>query len=184
MGKRLKRKFFEKPVLDVARRLLGKILVRKIGEETFRAVITEVEAYRGPQDLASHASKGRTKRTEVMFGPPGHAYVYFIYGMYFCLNVVTARPGLPHAVLFRGVRLLKDGSGPKLNGPGKLCKFLKIDKSLYGADMVRGADLWIEDDGLKLKPAQIGKSKRVGVEYAGPWKDKPWRFFIKKQLPS
>jgi DNA-3-methyladenine glycosylase len=178
MGKRLTRKFFEKPVLAVARNLLGKILARKVGEEVIRVRITEVEAYRGPRDLASHASKGRTKRTEAMFGPPGRAYVYFIYGMYYCLNVVVARAGSPHAILFRGAKLL-NAEGPKLNGPGKLCRFLKIDKSLYGADMVRGEELWIEDGGVRLKPDQIGKSKRIGVEYAGPWKDKPWRFYIK-----
>lgn len=191
--KRLSRKFFERPTLKVAKNLLGKFLVRKIGRKVIRAIVTETEAYCGPNDLASHASKGRTKRTEIMFGPAGHAYIYLIYGMYHCLNIVTETEGYPAAVLIRGVSLqwpvdsedskfrkLKTENcklATNLNGPGKLCRFLKIDKALNGEDIIESGELWIED-GIQLKPAQIGKSKRIGIDYADSYKDKPWRFFI------
>ncbi len=171
-NKRLTRNFFKQPTLQVARELLGKILVRKIGRKIIRTMITETEAYCGPKDLASHASKGRTKRTEVMFGPAGHAYVYLVYGMYHCLNVVTEAEDYPAAVLIRAV----DADG--VNGPGKLCRFLKIDKTLNGEDTIKSNKLWIED-GKKLKPAQIGRAKRIGIDYAGSYKHRLWRFFIK-----
>ncbi len=175
--KKLTRKFFERSAIIVARELLGKILVRKIGpgrsgKKIIRAIITETEAYNGPKDLASHASKGRTRRTEVMFGPAGHAYVYLIYGMYHCLNIVVERDGYPSGVLFRGAKV----GDIELNGPGKLCRFLKIDKNFYGKDMTIGKDIWFEDDGEKIKPSQIKCSKRIGVDYAGPYKEKLWRF--------
>jgi len=155
----------------VAKELLGRFLVRKMGRKKIRAMITETEAYCGPRDLASHASRGRTKRTEVMFGPPGHAYVYLIYGMYYCLNIVTEAENYPAAVLIRAV----DACG--VNGPGKLCRFLKIDKSLNGEDLTRSRRLWVEE-GAKIKPNQIGRSKRIGVNYAESYKNKLWRFHI------
>jgi DNA-3-methyladenine glycosylase len=170
--RRLSRKFFVRPTPIVARELLGKVLVRKISRKEIRTMITETEAYCGPRDLASHASKGRTKRTEIMFGPPGFAYVYLIYGVYYCLNIVTETEGYPAAVLIRAV----DADG--VNGPGKLCRFLKIDKALNGEDTIKSSKLWIED-GTQLKPAQIGRAKRIGIDYAGPWKDRLWRFFIR-----
>ncbi len=170
----LSRKFFARPTLIVAKELLGKFLVRKIGRKIIRAMITETEAYCGPKDLACHASKGRTGRTEVMFGPAGHTYVYLIYGMYHCLNIVTEKENYPAAVLIRAV----DANG--VNGPGKLCRFLKIDKALNGEDLIKGKRLWIED-GKKLKPAQISRAKRIGIDYAGPYKHKPWRFFIRSK---
>lgn len=191
----------------MAKELLGKVLVRKIpsvrsgqAARVIRAMIIETEAYCGPKDLASHASRGRTKRTEIMFGPPGHAYVYLIYGMYHCLNIVTETEGYPAAVLIRGAIVNdKNLNGPALtperaeafkklcgkaatarlvSGPGKLCRFLKIDKTLNGEDIIESRRLWIEE-GKKLKPAQIGKSKRIGIDYAGSYKDKLWRFFVK-----
>ncbi len=137
-------------------------------------MITETEAYCGPKDLASHASKGRTKRTEIMFGPPGFAYVYLIYGMYYCLNIVTEKENYPAAVLIRAV----DANG--LNGPGKLCRFFKIDRALNGEDIVKSRRLWIEN-GRKLKPVQIGRSRRIGVNYAGSYKNKFWRFYVKNR---
>lgn len=168
------RTFFNRPTLKVAKELLGKFLVRKIGGKIIKAMITETEAYCGPKDLACHASKGRTKRTEVMFGPAGHAYVYLIYGMYYCLNIVTEDEGYPAAVLIRAV----DAAG--VNGPGKLCRFFKIDKTFNGEDLIKSKRLWIEE-GIKIKPEQIKRSKRIGVDYAGEYKDKPWRFFLKGQ---
>lgn len=155
----------------MARELLGKYLVRKIGSKIVRAKITETEAYCGPHDLACHASKGMTPRTKVMFGPPGHAYIYLIYGMYHCLNIVTEKEGNPSAVLIRGLEL--DG----MDGPGKLCRGLKIDKTLNGIDICGSRYLWIEN-GAKVPKNKIKKSKRIGVDYAGKWKDKLWRFYL------
>jgi len=175
--KKLTRTFFNRPTLKVAKELLGKFLVRKIGGKVIKAMITETEAYCGPKDLACHASKGRTKRTEVMFGPAGHAYVYLIYGMYYCLNIVTEDKGYPAAVLIRAV----DAAG--VNGPGKLCRFFKIDKTFNGEDLIKSKRLWVEE-GIKIKPRQIKRGKRIGVDYAGEYKDKPWRFFLKGQAKA
>ena len=195
-SKKLNRKFFERSTLEVARDLLGKFLVRKVGRKIISAMITEVEAYIGSDDLACHASRGRTKRTEIMFGSAGHAYIYMIYGMYFCLNFVTEKKDFPAAVLIRGVVRAPQGvfpsehSGkhlasaatrlhnPILNGPGKLCRFFQIDKSLNGEDITDSPHLWVEDRGVKIKPSQIKSSKRIGVDYAGSYKHKPWRFYI------
>src|SRR3989344_7227500 len=116
---KLNREFFNRNTVVVARELLGKYLVRKIGSKIVRAKITETEAYCGPRDLACHASRGMTPRTKVMFGPPGRAYIYLIYGMYHCLNIVTEKEGYPAAVLIRGCELA--------DGPGKTCRDLKID---------------------------------------------------------
>ena len=172
MHKKLDRKFFERTTLRVAKELLGKFLVRRIGDTVIAVKITETEAYCGPYDLACHASKGLTARTKVMFGPPGHAYVYLIYGMYHCLNVVTERDGYPAAVLIRAVEL--DGA----DGPGKLCRKLSIDKKLNAADLTSSQELWVEDRGNSVRPSDIKKSPRVGVDYAGSWKDKLWRFWV------
>ena len=179
----------------MAQELLGCILVRKIGNKIIRGIITETEAYKGKKDLASHASKGRTPRTELMFGEAGRAYIYLIYGMYHCLNIVTEKKDYPAAVLIRGVEIIKNspfrkGRSPqdrgickmsgeivKLNGPGKVCRELKIDKELNGWNIARGEELWIES-GKKIKPAQIKRTKRVGVDYAKHCKDYLWRFTL------
>ena len=179
----------------VAKQLLGKYLVRKVGGKIIRAKITETEAYCGQNDLACHASKGLTERTKVMFGPPGHAYIYLVYGMYHCLNVVTKEEGCPEAVLIRKViitnyelGIMNKGAKLKnrnslftirdsnLNGPGILCRELKIDKSLNGIDICRSKELWFESTKEK-KPIKIKRGKRTGVDYAGKWKDKLWRFY-------
>src|SRR5437879_9811505 len=118
--KKLGRAFYERPAIDIARDLLGKILVHRVGKRTLRARIVETEAYVGEHDLACHASKGRTKRTEVMFGPAGHAYVYFIYGMYDMLNIVCAHEGNAQAVLVRAAEAINFEAD--LSGPGKLCR--------------------------------------------------------------
>lgn len=171
MGK-LTRKFFNRSTLTVAKELLGKFLVRKIGKKIITAMITETEAYCGPNDLASHASRGRTKRTMVMFGPPGHVYVYLIYGMYHCFNIVTEKEDYPAAVLIRAV----DAIG--INGPGKLCRYFQINHSLNLKDLTVSKRLWVEDHKIKIKPSQIKRSPRIGVGYAGPYKDKLWRFIL------
>ena len=175
---RLTRKFFEKPTLWVAENLLGKVLVRKWRGKEMRAFITETEAYRGFNDKASHASRGMTPRNKIMFGKAGHAYVYLIYGMHHCFNIVTERESYPAAVLIRGVLL--GHRMAKLDGPGKLTKSLHIDRSLNGEDITTSQKLWIENDGgatpVKFK---VKKSTRVGVDYAGEWAKKPWRFWVK-----
>ncbi len=133
-------------------------------------MITEVEAYVGFCDRASHASRGMTPRNRVMFGPPGHWYVYFTYGMHWMLNIVTEREGYPAAILIRGVQ--------GISGPGRVTKFFKIDKRFDGKPAARRAGLWIEDRGLKIPRRAIKRSRRIGVEYAGRWKNKPWRLSL------
>jgi DNA-3-methyladenine glycosylase len=174
----LPQSFYNRKTLIVAQDLLGKFLVRKIGNNNISGMITETEAYCGPNDLASHASRGRTPRTELMFGPPGHTYIYMIYGMYYCLNMVTEKKDYPAAVLIRGVKI-NGIDYKKTNGPGKLCKFLHIDKSLNGIDITSGEKLWIEDRGIKIKPSKILRTPRIGVDYAGKYKEKKWRYVLK-----
>jgi DNA-3-methyladenine glycosylase len=184
---KISRTFYEQPTLAVARELLGKYLVRKHpgGKTTGR--IVETEAYIGPKDLACHASRGRTARTEIMFGAAGYAYVYFIYGVYYCLNIVTEEVDHASAVLIRalqpveGIALMKkrrrmEALHNLASGPGKLCQAFAIDKSLNGADVCAGV-LYIEDRGEP--PPKIFATPRIGVDYAGKWKDKRWRFLIR-----
>lgn len=162
--------FFNRPTLRVARELLGKYLVRRIGRREISRMITEVEAYVGFRDRASHAARGMTPRNRVMFGPPGRWYVYFTYGMHWMLNVVTERKGYPAAILIRGVE--------GLSGPARVTKFLKITKRFNGRPAARRAGLWIENRGLTIPPRHIKRSARVGVDYAGPWRKKLWNFSI------
>ena len=184
---KLKREFFERKTLVVARELLGKYLIHRIGTKIISGMITETEAYHGFRDLASHASRGRTKRTEIMFGPAGHAYIYLIHGMYYCLNVVTEREEYPAAVLIRGVEIdqksnLKNKnfkSKIKIDGPGKLTRHFQIDKNLNGIDVTASRELWIEDRGLRIPSRSIKRTPRIGIDYAGPYKDKKWRFILK-----
>lgn len=168
----LPRTYFERPTLTVARSLVGKYLMRQNGAGTIAGKIVEVEAYVGPQDKACHASKGRTQRTDVLFGEPGIAYVYLIYGMYHCLNVVTEADGFPAAVLIRAIEV----EGQLIDGPGRLCRALDIDRRLNRWDMTCGATLWFEDRGQPLGPKAIGAYPRIGVDYAGEWAKKRWRF--------
>ncbi len=172
----LKRSFFQKSTIKVAQNLLGCFLVRRIGHRILRGRIIETEAYVGSNDKASHASHGLTPRTKIMFGEAGYFYVYLIYGMHYCLNVVTEKEDYPAAVLIRGV--LVEGKNIKLlNGPGKVCKYFKIDKSLNGGDETVGKNLWFESSRVR-KPFKIISAKRIGVDYAGKWKYKKWRFYI------
>jgi len=138
-----------------------------------RARITETEAYEGPLDKASHASRGRTRRTEVMFGPPGRWYVYFVYGMYEMLNIVTGPEDYPAAVLIRGV----EGA----DGPGRLTKKLHVTRSLNTKQATRATGLWIEDDGFVVRKKDIVASPRIGVAYAKEWAQKPWRFSLEEK---
>ena len=172
----LPQSYFTRPTVTVARSLIGKYLVRVIEGRSVAGRIVEVEAYVGPEDKACHASKGRTPRTDVMFGGGGIAYVYLIYGMYHCLNVVTEREGFPSAVLIRAIEL----DGDLIDGPGKLCRALQIDRSLNRADLTSGESLWFEDRGESVGRGSIEAHPRVGVDYAGEWAKKPWRFRLRK----
>ena len=201
--KRLKKKFFHKKTLELAPNLLGKYLVRKEDEAILIGKITETEAYYGPNDLASHASRGRTKRTEIMFKEPGLAYIYLIYGMYYCFNISAEKKDFPAAVLIRaiepvaGIQQMAKNRQIKINrqqlstlnfklltsianGPGKLCQAFKIDKTLNAENLITSPKLYLaENSQEKIKPSQIVKTKRIGIDYAGKYKNKLWRFYLK-----
>ncbi|TAJ09672.1 MAG: DNA-3-methyladenine glycosylase [Nitrospirae bacterium] len=172
----LARSFYEKPTLTVARSLLGKYLVRETAGGRLSGRIVEVEAYVGPEDRASHASRGKTKRTEVMFGKAGITYVYLIYGMYHCFNIVTEQEGYPAAILVRAVEL---ESGELIDGPGRLCRQLDISRTHNWHDLTSGEQLWVEDRGQRIAPRAMLRAPRIGVDYAGEWAAKPWRFRLK-----
>lgn len=183
---KLDRSFYDRPTLKVAVDLIGKVLVRRLNGRNLAGKIVETEAYVGPSDLACHASRGKTPRTAVMFGPPGVSYVYMIYGFYFCLNAVTESEGHPAAVLIRALEPLENirtmrtlRSNPQhdtniASGPGKLCMALSIDKTLNAVDLA-SRKLWIEDRNLEVGAIDAGP--RIGVDYAGEYKNKPWRFY-------
>ena len=169
------RALFERSTLAVARALIGMHLVHDDGRTRRAGRIVETEAYLGPRDLAAHSARGRTARTAVMFGPPGRAYVYFIYGFWNCLNVVTGRSGVPHAVLLRALEPL-GGLTARTSGPGLLCRALDIDRRLNGVDLL-GNVLWLEEPPAGAPRARIARATRIGVDYAGEWAQRPWRFF-------
>jgi DNA-3-methyladenine glycosylase len=168
-GEKLTKKFFIRDVLDVAPDLIGKIMVIRTGKDTFgRFKITEVEAYRGTDDKACHASKGRTRRTEIMFHEGGRLYVYLVYGMYWMLNVVTGPENIPQAVLIRGIE--------NYSGPGKITKSLGINRSFYGEDLDNSERIWFEDIGIT---PDLKTGERIGIDYAGEyWKTRPWRYYL------
>lgn len=169
MPEKLQQDFFSRDVLQVAPELIGKTLCVKTLRGMVRHTITEAEAYRGEDDLACHASKGRTPRTEIMYAQGGHVYVYLIYGMYWMFNIVTGKAGDPQAALIRGIN--------GFDGPGKLTRHLEIDKSYYGIDLTVSEQIWIEDTGVTTP---YRKTPRIGIAYAGePWVSKPWRFVQK-----
>lgn len=172
---KLNGKFFENDTFKVAEELLGKKLVRIYRGKRIEGIITETEAYVGPDDKASHASRGKTLRTEVMFGKAGVIYVYLIYGMYHCLNIVTGKKNYPAAVLIRGVT----SNGEKISGPGKVCRFFHIDKTLNKKILSKNSGLWIAAPKGRASPGlKIRVGERIGVDYAGIWAKKPWRFYI------
>ena len=206
----LNQRFFNRSAIKVAQNLLGCFIVRKIGQKIIKAKIVETEAYNGPRDLASHASRGRTARNAVMFGPAGYLYVYFTYGMHFMLNIVTGKRGYPAAVLIRAVEpclachceehiryaqcKLRDETisgqfiktakhtqiNRKFNGPARLTKALAINKFFNTLPVfTKKYGLWLEPRDCQLKPSQIVRAKRIGVNYAGAYKNKLWRFYLK-----
>jgi DNA-3-methyladenine glycosylase len=174
--KAIPRAFYDRDTVAVARDLLGKYLVHVSGRVERIGRIVEVEAYLGPHDLASHSSRGHTARTKVMFGPPGHAYVYLVYGMHCCMNVVTQREGNASAVLVRAIEPVKNVEGSP-RGPGRLCKAMHIDRRLNGHDLTRD-DFFIADPPAS-EPLYIVKRARVGVDYSGHWARRLLRFYIR-----
>ena len=190
MNKLLREFYTRSNVLEVARDLLGKkLVVPNRNGSRVAGLIVETEAYRGPEDRASHAySSRRTNRTETMYGRGGTAYVYFVYGMYHQFNVVTNAEGIPHAILVRAVepsegldimrRRRRGRSEYELtSGPGRLCLALGIDRKLDKADLL-GDRVWIEE-GISISPRQISRGPRIGIDYAEEWIKNPWRFWIK-----
>lgn len=192
---KLKRDFFNRDARIVGEDLIGKIIVRKYDNTVIKSRIVETEAYIAAIDKASHAYGGKiTPRTKVMFGPPGHIYVYFIYGMYYCMNFVTEEEGTCSATLIRAVETILNEEEMCLNrynkplsditkyqkknlsnGPGKLCNALRITKEHNGADLT-GDEIWVEDDGYKN--FKVEKSKRINIDYAEEAKDFLWRYTI------
>lgn len=208
MNKILSQTFFARPTLDVAKDLLGKYLVTRRGRAITAGMIVETEAYVGEDDLACHASRGRTARTEGLYGKAGTAYVYLIYGMYYCFNVVTEANDFPSAVLIRaveptdGISIMQKRRGVNNlhalgSGPGKLCQALGIDTKMHGISVANRESLvadrnkqirtsksipdviWFEDRGTRVKQPDIVASPRVGVDYAKHCKDYPWRFYLR-----
>lgn len=173
--KKLTRDFYNQKTVLVAKSLLGQYLVSRIGGLERIGRIVEVEAYIGPHDLASHCSKGMTKRTQTMFGPPGHLYIYMIYGMYFCTNIVTEAEGHGSAVLLRALEPIKNIQ-EKTSGPGLLSRALQFDKTLNGSDLLGNQIFITEPD--RISPFTIKKRPRVGVAYAKAWAKKLLRFYI------
>lgn len=184
--------FYMRDARKVAKDLLGRILVTEKDGILLKAMIVETEAYLGPEDRASHAWNNRkTKRTEAMFMEGGYTYVYLIYGMYFCFNVVCKEKEIPHAVLIRavepisGIEVMKNNRGVKndrllTNGPGKLSMAMGIDRGMDKIDLTKGKKIWIE--GTDYHPVKIIRTKRVGIEYAGEYKEKRWRYYIDGNL--
>jgi DNA-3-methyladenine glycosylase len=174
--KKLPRDFYDRETVVVARELLGKLLVHRVGDLDLIARIVEVEAYIGAHDLASHSSRGITERTRIMFGPPGFAYVYLIYGVHHCMNVVTERAGNGAAVLIRAVEPLQNISA-RTNGPGLLTYAMRISKRQNGCDLLSN-ELFIESP-TQPEKIRIAKSPRIGVPYAGVWARRHLRFYIR-----
>jgi DNA-3-methyladenine glycosylase len=173
---KLPRRFYDRDTVTVAQELLGKHLVRRSAGVERIGRIVEVEAYLGEHDLAAHSSKGLTPRTRVMFGPPGHVYVYLIYGMHYCMNVVTEQEGHASAVLLRALEPVRSLEG-RTQGPALLCKALGIDKRMNGHDLLSDDLFIIEPPGVEK--IRIVKAPRIGVDYAGHWARRLLRFYIR-----
>lgn len=201
MVNKLQQKFFTKPTLWVAKNLLGKYIVRIYKNKKIIGKIVETEAYIGPKDKASHAyipphlrknlKQKITLRNKAEFLKGGHIYIYLVYGMHWQLNISTYKNDYPECVLIRAVEPIIANNSLRnykaitnirklSNGPGKLCNYLKLDKSFYAEDLCHSKRIWIEDWGIKLKPPEIKKGPRIGIDYAGPyWSKIHWRFWIK-----
>ena len=172
----LPRSFYDRDTVVVAKELLGAFLVNVKDGTRRTGRIVEVEAYLGTRDKACHSSRGITPRTRIMFGPPGHAYVYMIYGMYHCMNVVTEREGQACAVLIRAVEPVENIEG-RTNGPGLLCRSMGIDRTLNGHDL-ESPDFYLSKEETAVAPSAIAERPRIGVHYAGEWTDCLLRFYL------
>src|SRR5690606_19547350 len=173
----LPRHFYQRPATEVAPDLLGKLLVHQTELGLRIGRIVEAEAYLGREDRAAHSFKGITPRTRIMFGEPGHAYVYLIYGMHHCMNVVTGPQGSGSAVLLRALEPVQ-GVAIDTRGPGRLTKAMGIDKRHYGLDLCQGdSTLYLADDG-HAEPTDVRTSMRIGVHYAGEWAERPLRYYV------
>ena len=180
MRKRLFRSFYTRPTLKVAKDLLGKYIIRKIGRKQLVGKIIETEVYIGPRDKASHAFGGKmTPRNKAEYLIGGNIYIYLVYGMYWQMNISTFEKGKPECVLIRAIEV--PGKDISLtNGPGKLCRCLKLNKSFYGEDLTKSKRIWLESHGEKIKLSQILATKRIGIDYAGPyWSRRKLRFLVK-----
>jgi DNA-3-methyladenine glycosylase len=173
--------FLKQGTLKVAKGLLGKYLVRRIKGKDMAVIITDVEAYDGPHDRASHASRGMTNRNSPMFGEAGHWYVYLCYGIHNMLNIVAGPQGYPAAILIRGVREegKREEIKKEINGPGRVTRYLGVTRKLNAQSSSLTTGLWIEDRGFKIQKNKIKRGPRIGVSYAGPkWSKKKYRFFL------
>ncbi len=187
MNKKLPRKFYTQPAIKVAKQILGKYLVHNIDQGKLIGKIVETEAYPGPEDKASHAfDNKKTERNKAEWLTGGHIYIYLVYGMYWQLNITTGKKDFPECVLIRALEPIK-GLDKKLsfkeiknlaNGPGKLCRWMKFNKSDYGIDVVKSNKIYLTN-GKKINPDKIVASKRVGIDYAQEWAHKSLRFYIK-----
>lgn len=189
MKKRITREFYNRSTLTVSKDLLGKYLVRKVGKKELAGKIVETEAYIGPKDKAAHTYGGKvTQRNRTVYLEGGRTYIYLCYGINWMLNLTTREKGIPECILIRAVEPSLVGNGdPKgfkslTNGPGKLCRWLRLDKTLDEEDLVKSKKFWLEDRGEGIKKSQIVVSKRIGIDYAGIWAEKPWRFYLKDNI--
>jgi len=180
--KRLARQFFTQDAVTVSKNILGKFLVRKLPNgKTLRGKIVEVEAYPGPEDKASHAQKmKKTKRNQAEYLIGGHVYIYLVYGMYWDFNIVTGPLGHPQCFLIRAIEPENPEDHKQTNGPGKLCRYFALDKSLYGEDVAISKKIWFESGKEKIVPKNIVATARIGIDYAGlHWARRKLRFYIK-----
>jgi len=179
-GHRLRRDYFNRPTLLVARDLLGKFIVRDTGSTRIAAMINEVEAYKGPLDRAAHTHAGRrTRRVEPLYGDGGTVYAYLVYGLHWLLNFSTAGHGKPEGALVRGVVGIEAGKHKAVIGPGRVGQYLHIDAALSGDNVADSARIWVEDRGVQVRVKDIRRGPRVGIDYAGPYyAARPWRFWI------
>jgi DNA-3-methyladenine glycosylase len=176
----LPRSFYNQPTLKVAQELLGCFLVRQINKKIIKAKIVETEAYNGPKDKASHASRGKTERNQVMFGPPGIIYIYFTYGMHYMMNIVTEEVNYPAAILIRAVEPVTKNIQKATNGPARLTKALKIDKKFNDLPIYKkDYGLFVENKKQELSASRIISKERIGISYAEEYRYKKWRYYIK-----
>jgi DNA-3-methyladenine glycosylase len=180
LAAKLPREFYARSTLTVARQLIGMHLVHQDGDVRRVGRIVETEAYLGPKDLAAHSSRGRTARNDVMFGPAGFAYVYFIYGFWYCVNIVTREIDVPQAVLLRALEPVEN-LPDKTWGPGLLCRAMNIDRSMNGTDLC-GSQLWLERPADLRRRVRVTRATRIGVDYSGEWAQRLWRFYDRDSL--